>query len=133
MRLLHETIEALAARLFAPHEEGAVDPADCGLGPAFFEYISDMETPMRLGLHALVGGFDLLSPLLIGETGTFRGLSEDQQDRVIEKMMTSQIYPLQMALVSLRTMLSIVFFDRSDVLKETGWDMENPACAEDGR
>ncbi len=133
MRPLKATMQALGLRLFAPHREGAVDPADADLGTDFFEYISDMDTGMWIGLHALVVLFNLLPLFIIGKFSTFRGLSPEDQDRYIYGLAHSRIYPLQLVMVSLRMMLSLVFFDRDECLIESGWGLNLVSDKEGGK
>ena len=118
---LRRIAQAFAGRIIPPGGDlpFAVADTDC---LAFLEkYLSELPSGTALGLKALLVALDLMPVLFIYRPRRFASLSPEDQDRYLLDWQESRIYWRRMALVLLKALFGIGFYNDPKVLRHLGW------------
>ncbi len=91
---------------------------------AYFEddlsdFVGHLNPRARLLFLACLGTITWIAPLLAGRLGRFGSLSIEERIRVIHALEKS---PASLALIAVKAIVSIVWFEHPDTAREIGWD-----------
>jgi hypothetical protein len=87
------------------------------------KYMRDQEAGSRLGLKALIVIFDLAPFLFIGRFSRFVNLSPQGQELYLEDWCLSRIYFRRMAVVLLKTIIGMGYYNDPQVLAAIGFKL----------
>jgi len=94
------------------------------------KYLRDQAAGARLGIKMLLLAFDLAPVLFIGRFARFVNLTPQEQELYLQDWYASRIYYRRMAMVLLKTLMGMGFYNDPKVLDAIGFKQP---CGQGGR
>jgi hypothetical protein len=112
-RALAEALWSRDGKSAPPHDRLAYFEEDLS------DFVGHLNTRARLLFLACLGTVTWIAPLLSGRLGSLRSLSIEDRIRAIHALEKS---PASLALIAVKAIVSIVWFEHPDTAREIGWD-----------
>lgn len=117
-------IEALSERMIPDGGELPISINETNAYAFLAKYLSGLDSGARFGIKALLLAFDLAPFLFIGRFTRFVNLSPQEQELYMMDWYASRIYYRRMAMVLLKTLIGMGFYNDPKVLAAIGFKMK---------
>lgn len=125
---LSRIVWAVGSRIIPPGGDIPYSLEDTHSIEFLYNYITDLPRSGAIGIKALLIIFDLCPFVFIFKPGRFVNLTAADQDRHIRKWQDSRIYWLRMAVLLMKTIFGMGYYNDPKVLEHMGWYYP---CSED--
>ena len=121
---LGRILEELSEVIIPPGGELPIAINETGAMRTLAQYLRDLDAGARFGIKALLIAFDLLPFLFIFRPSRFVNLSSANKDRYLLNWTDSRIYYRRMAVVLLKTIIGMGYYNDPKVLTAIGFKLK---------
>ena len=116
-------VRVLVETMFT-HNHGPLDDRIDAIALEFDHYVSQASAQMRLAVAGMLWLVRVAPLLTLGRFRTFDHLALADRVRVLEQMAVSRVRALALVVAAFKAILSLLFFEYDDELRELGYTRE---------